>query len=149
MARLVVCVCGVCFCFFGCASGPLGARSARLLVEKRRPGQEKAGQKAPCKAAFDRQPSRFGAESENKNRVMKKRDEEEEKIHRKTLSLGEVHGVLGVIVDLDGLGQRLRVPAVTLTRHVAALSAATTGRAQVRGKYTGSEVISTGNSCSF
>lgn len=41
---------------------------------------------------------------------------------------GEVHGVLGVIVDLDRLGQSLRVPAVALTRHVAALGAA--GRRQ-------------------
>lgn len=39
-------------------------------------------------------------------------------------SSGEVHGVLGVIVDLNGLGQRLGVPAVTLARHVAAFSTA-------------------------
>lgn len=35
----------------------------------------------------------------------------------------EIHGVLGVVVDLHGLGQRLRVAAVALPRHVAALSA--------------------------
>lgn len=39
-------------------------------------------------------------------------------------SSGEVHGVLGVIVDLNRLGQRLRVPAITLARHVAAFSTA-------------------------
>lgn len=37
-------------------------------------------------------------------------------------SSGEVHGVLGIIVDLNCLGQRLGVPAVTLARHVAAFS---------------------------
>lgn len=36
---------------------------------------------------------------------------------------GEVHGVLGVIVDLNGLGQSLGVPTVTLARHMAALGA--------------------------
>lgn len=35
-------------------------------------------------------------------------------------SSGEVHGVLGIIVDLDCLGQCLGVPAITLSRHVAA-----------------------------
>lgn len=35
----------------------------------------------------------------------------------------EIHGVLGVVVDLHGLGQRLRIAAVALPRHVAALSA--------------------------
>jgi hypothetical protein len=35
---------------------------------------------------------------------------------------GEVHGPQGVVVDLDRLGQRLRVPAVALTRDMAALS---------------------------
>ncbi len=39
-------------------------------------------------------------------------------------SSGEVHGVLGIIVDLNCLGQRLGVPAVTLTRHMAAFSTA-------------------------
>lgn len=38
-------------------------------------------------------------------------------------SSGEVHGVLGIIVDLNCLGQCLGVPAVTLARHVAAFSA--------------------------
>lgn len=37
-------------------------------------------------------------------------------------SSGEVHGVLGIIVDLNCLGQRLGVPAITLARHVAAFS---------------------------
>jgi len=35
---------------------------------------------------------------------------------------GEVHGPQGVVVDLDGLGQRLGVPTVTLTRDMAALA---------------------------
>lgn len=39
-------------------------------------------------------------------------------------SSGEVHGVLGIIVDLNCLGQRLGVPAVTLARHVAPFSTA-------------------------
>lgn len=39
-------------------------------------------------------------------------------------SSGEVHGVLGIIVDLNCLGQRLGVPAITLARHVAAFSTA-------------------------
>lgn len=39
-------------------------------------------------------------------------------------SSGEVHGVLGIIVDLNCLGQCLGVPAITLTRHVTAFSAA-------------------------
>lgn len=38
-------------------------------------------------------------------------------------SLSEIHGVLGVVVDLDRLRQRLGVPAVTLARHMAALGA--------------------------
>lgn len=46
-------------------------------------------------------------------------------------SSGEVHGVLGVIVDLDRLGQRLRVPAVTLARHVAPFSAVRQREAEV------------------
>lgn len=37
-------------------------------------------------------------------------------------SSGEVHGVLGIIVDLNCLGQRLGVPTVTLARHMAAFS---------------------------
>lgn len=44
---------------------------------------------------------------------------------------GEVHGPQGVVVDLNRLGQRLGVPAVALTGHMAALS--TEGRRQ-RGK---------------
>lgn len=39
-------------------------------------------------------------------------------------SSGEVHGVLGVIVDLNRLGQSLGVTAVALARHVAAFSTA-------------------------
>lgn len=39
-------------------------------------------------------------------------------------SSGEVHGVLGIIVDLNCLGQRLGVPPVTLARHVASFSTA-------------------------
>lgn len=38
-------------------------------------------------------------------------------------SSGEVHGPQGVVVDLNSFGQRLGVPTVTLTRHMAALSA--------------------------
>lgn len=38
-------------------------------------------------------------------------------------SSGEVHGVLRVVVDLNRLRQSLRVAAVALTRHVAALGA--------------------------
>lgn len=34
---------------------------------------------------------------------------------------GEVHGVLSVVVDLNRFGQGLRVSAVALARHVAAL----------------------------
>lgn len=41
---------------------------------------------------------------------------------------GKVHGVLGVIVDLNRLGQCLRVPAITLTRHMAALGTARQGQ---------------------
>ena len=37
-------------------------------------------------------------------------------------SSGEVHGVLGIIMDLNCLGQRLGVPAVTLARYMAAFS---------------------------
>ena len=37
---------------------------------------------------------------------------------------GEVHGPQGVVVNLNSFGQRLGVPTVTLTRHMAALSAA-------------------------
>lgn len=39
-------------------------------------------------------------------------------------SSGEVHGPQGVVVNLNSFGQRLGVPTVTLTRHMAALSAA-------------------------
>lgn len=39
---------------------------------------------------------------------------------------GKVHGPQGVMVDLDSFGQSLGVPAITLTRHVAALSTAET-----------------------
>lgn len=38
---------------------------------------------------------------------------------------GEVHGPQGVVVDLNGFGQRLRIPAVALTGHVAALGTET------------------------
>lgn len=38
-------------------------------------------------------------------------------------SSGKVHGPQGVVVDLHSFGQRLGVPTVTLTRHVAALGA--------------------------
>lgn len=53
-----------------------------------------------------------------------KRKEEEFGLAAALAGSGEVHGVLGVIVDLNRLGQSLRVPAVALTRHVAALGAA-------------------------
>jgi len=46
-------------------------------------------------------------------------------------SSGEVHGPQGVVVDLNSFGQRLGVPTVTLTRHVAALGAAEWRRATV------------------
>lgn len=39
-------------------------------------------------------------------------------------SSGKVHGPQGVVVNLNSFGQRLGVPTVTLTRHMAALSAA-------------------------
>lgn len=39
-------------------------------------------------------------------------------------SSGKVHGPQGVVVNLNCLGQRLRIPTVTLTRHMAALSTA-------------------------
>lgn len=39
-------------------------------------------------------------------------------------SSGEVHGVLSVIVDLNGLGESLGVTAIALARHVAAFSTA-------------------------
>lgn len=38
---------------------------------------------------------------------------------------GEVHGPQGVVVDLNSFGQRLRVPAVALTGHMAALGTET------------------------
>lgn len=38
-------------------------------------------------------------------------------------SSGEVHGPQGVVVNLNGFGQRLGVPTVTLPGHMAALSA--------------------------
>ena len=37
---------------------------------------------------------------------------------------GEVHGPQGVVVDLNSFGQRLGVPTVTLTGHMAALTTA-------------------------
>lgn len=39
---------------------------------------------------------------------------------------GKVHGPQGVMMNLNSFGQSLRVPTVTLTRHVAALSTAET-----------------------
>lgn len=39
-------------------------------------------------------------------------------------SSGKVHGPQGVVVNLNCLGQRLRIPTVTLTGHMAALSTA-------------------------
>lgn len=62
--------------------------------------------------------------AEGGERVAKKKKKQREKESKREkgnpqvdwlfASLSEVHGVLGVIVDLDCLGQRLRVPAVTL-----------------------------------
>lgn len=56
-------------------------------------------------------------EWQNKNREREKESKREKgnpQVDWLFASLSEVHGVLGVIVDLDRLGQRLRVPAVTL-----------------------------------
>ena len=39
-------------------------------------------------------------------------------------SSGEVHGPQSVVVNLNSFSQRLGVPTVTLTRHMAALSTA-------------------------
>lgn len=51
-------------------------------------------------------------------------------------SSGEVHGVLGIIVDLNCLGQCLGVPAITLTGHVTAFSAARQRKAGFIGNYS-------------
>lgn len=92
---------------------------------------------------FSPSKSRFGADSENeceeketdyKERDWQMRERERKKRQKERgaaggladvlASSGEVHGVLGIIVDLNRLGQCLGVPAVTLARHVAAFSAA-------------------------
>lgn len=39
-------------------------------------------------------------------------------------SSGEVHGPQGVVVNLNSFSQSLGVPTITLTRHMAAFSAA-------------------------
>lgn len=59
--------------------------------------------------------------------VEEKRMADKRRIIKETVhsGSGEVHGVLSVVVDLNRFGQGLRVSAVALARHVAALRTAT------------------------
>lgn len=68
---------------------------------------------------------RLANEEENKDR---KEEEPAGGLADVLAGSGKVHGVLGVIVDLNRLGQCLGVPAITLTWHMAALGAARQGQ---------------------
>lgn len=74
---------------------------------------------------------RLANEEENKDR---KEEEPAGGLADVLAGSGEVHGVLGVIVDLNRLGQCLGVPAITLTRHMAALGAVRQGQEGVTSR---------------
>lgn len=75
---------------------------------------------------------RLANEEENKDR---KEEEPAGGLTDVLAGSGEVHGVLGVIVDLNRLGQGLGVPAITLTRHMAAFGTARQGQEGVISRH--------------